>query len=50
LIALERELQTTQPLAPRRSLSGLWSEVSISAQEIDEARREMWGSFPRGDI
>ena len=35
---------------PRRSLYGLWSDVGISAEEIDEARREMWGNFPREDI
>jgi hypothetical protein len=34
---------------PRRSVEGLWSdlEIHLSAQEIDEARREMWASFPR---
>jgi hypothetical protein len=37
---------------PLRSLYGLWKDfgVSISAAEIDEARREMWGNFPREDI
>jgi hypothetical protein len=36
----------------RRSLKGLWAdlEVNISADDIDEARREMWGGFPREDI
>lgn len=29
---------------PRRSLLDIWSDVSISAEEIDEARREMWGN------
>ncbi len=35
-----------------RSLYGLWKDfgVSISAEEIDEARREMWGDFSRQDI
>jgi hypothetical protein len=34
---------------PRRSLLGLWSKlnVKVSEQDIAEARREMWGSFPR---
>jgi hypothetical protein len=29
----------------------LWKDcgVSISAVEIDESRREMWGDFPRQD-
>jgi len=35
---------------PRRSLYGAWEDVSISAEEIDEARREMWANFPREDI
>jgi hypothetical protein len=37
---------------PRRSLRGLCADlgVDISAEEIDAARRDMWGSFPREDI
>jgi hypothetical protein len=37
---------------PRRSLKGLWADlgIHITAEEIDEARREMWGNFPREDI
>jgi hypothetical protein len=35
---------------PRRSLYGLWSNVHVSAEEIDEIRKEMWGDFPREDI
>jgi len=35
---------------PTRSLKGILKGVSISAEEIDEARREMWGNFPRDDI
>jgi hypothetical protein len=33
----------------RRSLRGLWADlnVTISERDISEARREMWGSFPR---
>ena len=36
----------------RRELEGLWADlgVDISAEEIDAARREMWGNFPRDDI
>lgn len=35
-----------------RSLYGLWKDmgVDISEEDIDEARREMWGNFPREDI
>jgi hypothetical protein len=32
------------------SLGGLWKGISISEEDIAEARREMWGSFPRDDI
>lgn len=34
---------------PRRSLLGLWADlnVHITEEDIAEARREMWGNFPR---
>jgi len=34
---------------PLRSLEGLWADFDIRVTEadIEEARREMWGSFPR---
>jgi hypothetical protein len=34
---------------PRRSLLGLWADlgIRISEEDIAEARREMWGNFPR---
>ena len=34
---------------PLTSLRGLWKGhgISISAEDIDEARKEMWGNFPR---
>jgi hypothetical protein len=37
---------------PLRSLKGLWADLgpAPSAEEIDEARREMWGNFPRDDF
>lgn len=37
---------------PRRSLKGLWADlgVEITEEDIAEARREMWGNFPREDI
>lgn len=47
---LEADLQQNQPFVPRPSLLGLWEGVSISEEDIDEARREMWGNFPREDI
>lgn len=40
------------PVRPRKSGKGLWAGmgISISAEEIDEMRREMWKDFPREDI
>jgi len=37
------------PKAPRHSLLGLWADlnVHITEEDIAEARREMWGNFPR---
>jgi len=37
------------PKKPRRSLRGLWADlnVHITEEDIAEARREMWGNFPR---
>jgi hypothetical protein len=37
---------------PRRSVKGLWADlgVDITEEDIAEARREMWGNFPREDI
>ena len=36
----------------RRSLMGLFSDLNIhiTEEDIAEARREMWGNFPREDI
>lgn len=47
---VEREL--LEPTRPLRSLRGLWKDLDfdISAEEIDEARREAWTNFPREDI
>lgn len=34
---------------PLRSLRGLWSDlnIQITEEDIAEARRQMWGNFPR---
>ena len=34
---------------PRRSVKGLLADfnIDITAEDIAEARREMWGNFPR---
>jgi hypothetical protein len=46
---IEQELKVVQP-AELSPLRGLWKGVDISEEEIAEARREMWGNFPREDI
>ena len=44
--SLQRKSAAKQP---RRSLRGLWADLGppVTAEEIAEARREMWGNFPR---
>ena len=44
--------QKTTPRQPRRSLEGLWADlgIQITEEDIAEARREMWGNFPREDV
>jgi hypothetical protein len=49
MVTLEQEL-TQSHKQPKRSLYGLWLDVGISAEDIDEARQEMWGNFPHQDI
>lgn len=46
---LERKTQTK---IPRRSSLGLCADLGahITEEEISEARREMWGNFPREDF
>jgi hypothetical protein len=35
---------------PRKSLRGLWRTVRTTPAEIDQARQELWRTFPREDI
>jgi hypothetical protein len=46
--SLARESAKRKPL---RSVAGLWSDlgIEITEQDIADARREMWGSFPKED-
>ena len=41
--------EKNRPVQPRRSLLGLWEDlnINIAEEDIAEARREMWGKFPR---
>jgi hypothetical protein len=52
LETLEDSLPPEEQPEPLPSLYGLWADLSVnvSAEDIDEARREMWGNFPREDI
>jgi len=51
LTEIEQALMNDQE-KPRRSLWGLCADLRAapSAEDIDEARREIWANFPRGDI
>ena len=48
-LAAETEEENT-PIKPLRELLGLWKGVHITDEDIEEARREMWGNFPRDDF
>jgi hypothetical protein len=49
--SIESDLLSARP-TPRKSLFGLCSDLgpAPSADEIDEARRQEWASFPREEI
>ena len=50
---IERDLVGAQPgRGPRRSSYGALAHLgpAPSAEEIDEARREMWANVPRDDV
>jgi hypothetical protein len=34
----------------RRSLRGIWPSLDTPPEDIDQARREVWGGFPRQDL
>ncbi|GAB5494829.1 MAG: hypothetical protein Phog2KO_50440 [Phototrophicaceae bacterium] len=46
--SLQQELRTSTQ--SKRSLLGIWEGLDLSAEDIDAARDEMWGDFPREDI
>ena len=35
---------------PISKLRGMWKDIDITDEDIDEVRREMWANFPRDDI
>ena len=52
LLAFLKDLQGGDDRNSRDSGYGLLADFDfgLSAEEIDEARREMWSGFPRDDI
>lgn len=46
---IERGLKATGPIG-RKSLRGLWKGLDLTEEDLAEARREMWGNFPREDL
>lgn len=49
---LAEEAKGAADQSGRRSVRGVLAEFgpAPSAEDIDEARREMWGNFPKDDI
>lgn len=53
LLTFARALSgSTVKKPPFRSPEGLWADLSVNvtAEDIAQARKEMWGHFPRKDI
>ena len=52
VLAFVESLEKKTSHGRRRSLKGLWADlgIDISPEDIAEARREMWGGFPREDV
>ena len=48
---LEKQL-SAENSTERESLRGLWKHfnIDLSAEDIDEVRKEVWKNFPREDI
>lgn len=49
VLAFVDQLRKEMQRPKRKSLPGLWADqhVNVSDADIAEARREMWGDFPR---
>lgn len=52
VLKVAESLKQDGPKRPRKSGRGLWADlgISLSAEDIDKARKEMWGNFPRSDV
>jgi Protein of unknown function (DUF2281) len=44
--------QKSLPKKPLKSVKGMWAnlDMEITEEDIAQARKEMWGNFPREDI
>ena len=42
----------SQPMKPLKDMMGVFSDqdIHVTEEDIAEARKEMWGNFPRDDI
>ena len=49
-VASELKADLTNPRTPKKNVYGLLAGLDISGEDIAEARRELWGNFPREDI
>lgn len=51
MTTLEHDLQATHK-TPKEDLYGLWADmnITISDEDIEDIRREMWQNFPREDL
>jgi hypothetical protein len=47
VLAFVDQLRKETQRPKRKSLHGLWADENVSDTDIAEARREMWGDFPR---
>lgn len=47
---VSEKLQATQAAQPQRSLRGMWAKYGPgpTEEDIEEARREMWGKYAEG--
>jgi len=47
-----RELGGAEERSPRKSGRGLWADLNftVSEEDIEESRRDMWRNFPRDDF
>ncbi len=50
LASLKRDVIAQLPAEERPALAGIWEDVRVSPEDIDEVRREMWKTAAQEDI